>query len=228
MLLIPEITLLDTLKNILQFLKDDFNEHTNEEDTFLHNMLFGNKLGEFDYYEQGKDLFLRESDHERVIDIKLFFDRERANIPTLHLNLPQDNGGPVDGIGIDEGHPDSIINETTGTITPVYQRSFDAVYNIIITSDNTFEVLLMYHVIRASLVSIFDSLDFAGLRNPKITGNELQLNPDIVPTNVFVRALMLGCFYEQDIPRFFGEKLIKSVNFNGKADNPIAKEQVIV
>jgi len=226
MIQIPEATLFNLLKEMISFLKRDFEEKTNKSDSLLHNMLFGIKIGEFDYLEQAKDIFLREQDHPRGLDVRIFFDRERASVPTIHITLPSEESGAADGIGVDEGYNDPIVNETEKIITPVYNRSFNTTYNLIITSDNQMEVLIIYHVFRNLIISMFDTFEISGLRNPKLGGHDLQLNDQLVPAHIFIRAISLSFFYDVAVPRFFAEKLIKSINENItlKGINPI-KEQ---
>jgi len=210
-LFIPEIQLKAFLDELLEFIKEDFNSHTNENDTLLAIMLKGNKIGDFDYFTEAKDLFLREADHARPVTTRLFFDRDKANLPSMHINLPSEQPGP-DGIGVDAGFNENEINSLGDEIKVVYNRAFQSVYNIIITSDNPFEVLIIYHVIRALIVSFFDSLELIGFRNPKLGGQDLILNEMNVPNNIMVRAISISSFYEVPIPSGFSDKIVKKLN----------------
>jgi hypothetical protein len=87
---------------------------------------------------------------------------------------------------------------------------FDAQYNCIITSDNSLEVLCVYHMIKATLIGIFDNIEFQGIRNPKLSGQDLQLNSDLVPPHIFVRGVGINCSYEQSVPAIQTESFINS------------------
>ena len=73
---------------------------------------------------------------------------------------------------------------------------------MIITSDNSFEVLTMYHVIKAALIANMESLEYYGLRNVKFSGQDLQINDALVPPGIFSRGIGLNLMYEADIPVF--------------------------
>lgn len=215
-MLIPEIVIQTTIQQLLDFVKRDYNGEVDKTNTFLYKAFFGQKVGNFDYYEQAKDLFLRDKNHPKEIGVRMFFDRSRAHLPTIHLSLPSEQGGEGDGIGFDQGYQENIFNSTEREITTVYNRNFNTQYNIIISSDNTFETLLIYHTLRALLISTYESLEMNGLRNPKFGGRDLQLNSDIIPPNVYIRALTLDVFYEIAIPKYVSDKIISNIN------NPIS------
>jgi len=213
---IPEIHIYSILKNILQLIKKDFKDNTDEKNTVLYKIFGDQRIGDFIYFEQAKDLFLRDLDHPRKINVSLFFNREKSTLPTIHLNLPSETPGPTDSLGMGIGNQDNIVNKVEGTVTEVYERSFDSTYNLIITSSNPFETLLLYHTFKALLISVYDSLEFQGLRMPKFGGQDLQLNESLIPNNVMVRTLTLNVFYETAIPKYISDKLINSLQFDGK------------
>lgn len=200
-MIIPELTLFNIVKGCVAQIKKDITDNVADETkSFLYEILNGIKLGDFDYYEEAKDLFSRGSDHKRKIDTNMFFNAQRLGPPTIHISLPGENGGAFDGIGVDEGYGDVDFNDTDGTHKKKKTRSFDANYNIIITSDNTFETLVIYHSLRAMMIAVFEHLEFQGMRTPVIGGHDLQINSDVVPPHLFVRAITIRTQYEQTVP----------------------------
>jgi hypothetical protein len=207
--MIPEIIIANLVETVLKVIETDFNDHVEEKDTLLYYILGDNQYKKFYFFEQAKDIFLREYNHPRKIEVRMLFDAQRASLPTIHITMPQENNDS-DGIGVDEGYEDNILNTDKTTFHKTYTRAFGVQYNIIITSDNSLEVLLIYHLLKAMLISIFDHMELSGIRNPKLSGQDLQMNSDIVPVNVFVRGVGINFMYEESIPAFQEEQIIKS------------------
>lgn len=212
---IPEIILYNILSYILKIIRKDLNENI-EEETIFYKLFYGTNFPNLnlDFYSNAKELFLRDKSHPRYLDIRMFFNADRASIPTIHLNLPSDSdiGG---GLGVDEGYNGNNFNSIENTISENHTRNFNAVYNIIITSDNSDEVLIIYHSIRAFLISMMDIIDLNGLRNPKLGGSDLQINPELIPPNIFIRNISLNCFYEITIPSIIKNKIINLIQIEG-------------
>jgi hypothetical protein len=95
---------------------------------------------------------------------------------------------------------------------------FDVAYNIVITSDNSLEVICIYTLLKSTLIGIFDHIELSGIRNPKLSGQDLQLNSDIVPPHIFVRGVGLNFSYELTVPSIKEEKFINCFNLLYKID----------
>ncbi len=212
MILIPEKILFDFLNSIIQHLIDDFKHYTDEKKTLLYRLYEDNEVGGIEYFVQAKEIFLRTTKDTRKIETRMFFDSGRAHLPTIHINLPSETSG-MDGIGVDVGYRDFEVDEQAKELQEVHTRAFEANYNIIITSDNTMEVLIIYHTIRALMIALLDVLDLQGLRNPKLGGQDLQINPELVPPHIFLRAISLKCFYEVNVPTTFRKQIIEKFEF---------------
>jgi len=217
MIIIPEIVLFNLITGLVTHISKDFEANlADETKSLLYNLLHGNKFGKFDYYDQGKELFLRRTDHPRKVAVRQFFDVSRADLPTIHITLPGESAA-FDGIGVDEGFKSPLWDDDNLRFTPVYNRNFEAQYSIIFTSENTLEVLLMYNTMRSLLISIFDSVQLVGLQNPKLGGQDLQINSDLIPKHIFIRALTLHSNYDVSVPRFFSDQMMQDIIFSGKA-----------
>lgn len=210
---IPEIQLKSIIDALISTLKTNYEANiADETKSILYKFFNGNAAGIFNYFTEAKKLFLRDDSDQRKLDSRLFFDRERANIPTVHITLPNESP-KSDGIGVDAGYqPEDRDDDDTFNYT--YTRGFATQYNIIITSDNTFEVILIYHALKAMLIKVFDSLELMGFRDPRISGGDLNINPDLVPPGIFVRNISLSIYYEQDISALTKGDLISAITFN--------------
>lgn len=208
---ISEIVLFNTIKSILAYIREDYDSTTDKTQSFLYNLLGEVKIGElYDCYEQGKAMFIQKNDNPRYLDVRLFFDASRASIPTIHITLPNETGSG-DGIGVDIGYEEAEFDDVRGEYREVNNRMFNATYNVIITSDNTMEVVIMYHVLRASLIAAFAHMELSGLRNPKLSGGDLSINPDLVPIGIFMRSIAINASYEISVPELFAQKMAKKI-----------------
>lgn len=214
MIVIPENILYNFVNALLQAVIKDYQTHNDKSLTMLYRMLkdietIEGPQGKYNYYDQGVDLFMRGVDHPRQLQTRLFFDSERARIPTIHLTLPSEQFSS-NAIGVGEGK-EIYIDSETQSYKPQYSRSFQANYNIIFTSDNTFEVILMYQVVRGLIISVLDVIDFSGLQNPQLTGGDLNINSELVPTDIFMRALGISFIYTVEVPRFSDSKFVNQL-----------------
>jgi len=218
-LLIPELILYNTIDNVLNLIRDDFQNKSNEKDTILYKIFNGTREGVFDFYKQSKVIFLQKNDSPRKLEVCMFFNSERAAVPTIHINLPQESSGE-DGIGIDEGFASPHYSfEGNTKYTPTYTRRFDSMYHAIVTSDNTMEVILIYHFLRYIMISIFDHISLSGLENPKLSGQDLNIYSEIIPENVFIRGLGISFSYDVKALSLFDKDMVKNLIFCQKEVN---------
>jgi len=208
-ILIPEIKVLEIIETALKVVEVDYKSHLIEAETILYQLFGSNQYGKYNFLEQSKDIFLRDNDHPRKIETRLMFDAKRAALPTIHISMPQESTG-ADGIGVDEGYQEDIVSTDSKTFHKTYTRMFDVQYNCIITSDNSLEVLCIYHLLKSVLIGIFDSIEFNGIRNPKLSGQDLQINSELVPPHLFIRGIGINFCYEQTVPAIQEESFIKS------------------
>lgn len=213
-MILPEFVLFNLVKSAFSSLKAEYLGTPDKTTTLLYHMFHGSSFEKFDYYEQAVELFTRIKTHPRCLETRLFFDASRAEMPTVHLSLPGESSGE-DGIGVDEGYVDPIFNEADQTYRPVYTRLFNASYNLIITSDNTFEVLVIYHALRAMIISMTDYISMNGLINMKLGGQDLQINSELVPVGIFFRAITIDVKYEVSIPKLVVSDYYNDIWLNG-------------
>jgi len=209
--LMPEIILKKLIDGILIYIKQDYNKYTDKSKSILYNYFNGQVYGKFDYYQQAVDLFInRGVEHQRKLETRIFFDSDRAGIPTIHITLPNENPAK-DGLGMGEGYADPVIID--GKQHEQYTRTFDTMFHVVITSDNTFEVLLIYHLLRGMLVSVFDSLELSGFMNVMIGGQDVQINSELVPKGIFFRSVTVKFEYEITVPSIISAQQIASIAF---------------
>lgn len=213
MVTIPEVSIKNILDYCLEFIKEDYLNASDKKATYLYAIFGESQLGEYKYIENAVSILTRGPQSPRQIETHIFLNPNRFTLPTIHISLPSDGVGPH-GLGYDTtanlSNGDSPYDTTS-------ERSFQATFNLVFTSDNTFEVLIMYNVIRACLIGNVELLEFNGLRNPIISGMDILLQQEINPT-VYSRALSINCFYEFKAPSFRKYQEINKVNLNGQLE----------
>jgi hypothetical protein len=219
LLLIPEFQLKTIIDAVLLYIRTDYNTVIDKDDSYLAILVKGLKLGKYDVFEQAVEVFInRGRNHPKEMQCHLFFNSERASIPTIHIMLSEDNIGP-NGIGVDEGYNQAVYNAVLKTSQSYNNRSFESRLSFVITSDNSLETIITYHIIRAALVSVFNDLQFNGLQNPKISGGTLNINPELVPLNIFYQAIYLDFFYDVQVPTIFTSATFADLIVQGIALN---------
>lgn len=224
---IPEFVLFDIVTKALKFLREDYALQTDKSTTFLSRVLAGNSIERYDLATQAKQVFIdNDIDNPRFLGVQLMFNMEREGLPTVHITLPSEQtqtGG--NGIGSDEGYLEDIIIEEIvdsddNVTTPyrrnsVYTRRFQSTYNIVITSDNSNEVILIYHTIRALLIALIPSISLSGLENVAFGGQDVQLYAGLANKNMYVRAIAVTLQYETSAPSVFDNKAFKDIFATG-------------
>lgn len=206
----PEQTVKSVVDYCLKYLKDDYTEQVDKEKSYLFSV-FGEykESSVFDYWKNAVALLTRSQDEPRAIETHFFLNRNRFTLPTIHVTLNSDQPGP-DGVGFDRGW--GMGDGDGQSITS--GREFNTRFQIVITSDNTFEVLIMYHVLMACLIGNNHLLSLNGIQNPSLKGGDIILNDQSNPTAIYARAIFLDCNYSL-ISRQFGvnEDLVSDINF---------------
>lgn len=211
--IVPEILIYDVLQGILTYLRADIKAKPTLEDTILYSILQDINLVKYNYIKEAGELFSRDSEHPKHVDVRLFFDAKRATLPTMHITLANESPGPINSIGISE---DEIVYENDypdDETSTIYGRSFDTSLTIICTSSSHQEVLLMYYVMRASIIAAFNSFELQGFQNMKISGRDLQIRDDLVPNAIFSRGITISGFYETRVRDFFNTEKLYDIIF---------------
>jgi hypothetical protein len=169
-MIIPEIILYNTIKAAIKLVGDDWrSEIPTKNDSILYKMFHSDdnanliKLETFDYYTQATNLFTRRAESQRQISINIGYNMERKNSPTIHILLPRETKGRIDSLGNSEDNVTSNIGTQVQRYTK--ETSHSATFILMITSDNTMEVLLIYYFLKSILTYLTDHLELNGLMN---------------------------------------------------------------
>lgn len=200
--MIPEIELQRVVDVAISVLREDITQNGGTpSNTILHYLLngVGTFESKYNFYTQAVEIFSKDKHKPRFLESRLFFDKERANIPTIHIMSNSENNNN-NGIGVDQGFRPEFINAAGTGQRSVYNRHFDANFSIVITSDNSMETVVIYHVLKAMLVSIIDHIQLAGFIDPQISGRDINISQEVVPNGVFARSIDFKAGYELSVP----------------------------
>jgi hypothetical protein len=216
-MIIPETILYNVIESLFQVVRDDWEANTNKAQTILHDMFYKDDNGDimrhnkFVYYDQAQAILLRTNDQSRRLECTVGYNTERVNIPTIHIILPEEDKGDGNGIGFNEG--DYPTQDYTTDYREVYNYVLSANYNLLVTSDNSGEVILIYNFLKYCFVSLHAHLENMNLQNIRFGGADLQMQNDLVPTNVFHRTFRVGFAYQNKINDLFRRKFITAINY---------------
>jgi len=215
-LIVPETIILDSLEKALQFVRTDYATNiaaNTEQDSYLYRILQGVGIERYTYFTQGKKVFLAAEDDPRLLNIDLVYNMNVNKVPSVYIALANEQNGQ-NGLGLDEGYQQDLENED-GTALSVFTRRKNTSYNIMITSDNSNEVVMIYHFLYALLTSLTPHMNMRGLENISIGGQDLQLRGDLIPKSIFMRALAINLQYEISVPDLSRNPTAGDIFFSG-------------
>ena len=182
-------------------------------ESFLYRCIDSSDIADgVDYRLLAVEIFTREQSDSRKIETRLMFDRDRANLPTIHVREPAKNKGVQDGLGyIDE----EIFENIDESFNESRRRSFNSQYDLMITSMNRHEVIVIEEVLLGLLISAQDNLS---LSDPFYQFNfnvkELMANNELVPQPLFIKSIGVNVSYDKTYPNLSGNSLLNDILFS--------------
>lgn len=221
---IPEVVLLDTITNLLKVLKTDYNGLASDkkEESLLYLLFADLKLDRYGMFDQAVKVFITDIDDPRNIEVGLIFNAKKNKLPSIHLTLPSENevNTPMsNGEGYEANINQDLLDVNNEVVEYrsrlVFSRRFQSRYNIVITSDNSTEVVLIYNVIKALFISVHNQLSVLDFQNIKLGGADLTINSELVPKNVFMRAFSISLEYFSSAPSLHKYQLVQGIEYTG-------------
>jgi len=214
-ILIPEIRLQALIEELLEKIRVDDRtaiDGGNESDSFLFRILDGNEIDGISLLTQAREILNKGDENRQKLETRLMFDRDRAQLPTIHITLPSEGKGKENAIGFGaDGR--NLITNSDGSISHQYSRSFGTTYELAITSNDPIQVVIIYNIIKSGFIAIADSLELSGMKIPDFSGGDVSINQDLVP-NVYLRAMRITLDYNYDVPTFRKIPNIDKINFD--------------
>jgi len=223
-MILPEVVLQNICSKLLKIVKQDYAENE-EKETILFRM-FHQTYGQEDeltgqkflenldkgLYKQAKALFLEDDEsHPNFIKVRLFFERNRATLPTLHITLPSEVVGPYNSIGTGEGDYPTQYNKDSSLYFPFYSRNFTANYFIVCTSQSPLQTIMLYGVVQHLFISAIPALETLGFTNVKLGGNDLRPYEELQANPLYIRGLSIAFDVDKKAPALIAGRIIKDI-----------------
>lgn len=215
MIFLPEIRLKRVTDSLLDYLRVDLSENiknNSEKESYLYLLFHKDSSDETASinYKEAKQIFLRKESDPRYLRVSPVFDRRRAETPTIHIVVPQDNE-ELRQIGDIEG---MYANEN-GFIKDQISRAFHTQFNLITTSNNINEVLYINYVLRALFLGAIPLLETVGFIKPEFSTQDLNVNPELFPANAYMKGILMTAYYPEIVPEVTANnKKINNIVFN--------------
>lgn len=221
---IAVLTLKTVLDSLLTWVRNDYVYYNTlstpaPEKSWLYSTFYGNSHGNFDYYVQAVNMISRTDVDQNKLSTRLMFDTSRANLPTIHIHMPSETPGKFTALNGQIGF--SGLDDDNNAQMDL-ARSFGSTYDLIITGGNSEEVILIYELLQALFIAGHDTIQnyFAVF---DYAGNELMVNPEIIPYNTFYRAFRVSVQDERVVRSIVATPTVEDIYFGGQAVNPSAE-----
>lgn len=228
-MLVPELTIEKILKTALNFIRTDYNnqvsQYNDEKLSYLYYLTENVGVERMVVFNEAKKIFLIDDPYDpKRININLGWPQTIKS--ALNVTITQAGEQYAqNAISVDES-PDIMEefvydandsnNDETNAWRRTYGRRYSATYRIIVTGDNTNEVLMLYKIFKSLFIS-FDGtghLNYMGFENVKITGQDIEIKSDIIK-NRWAKALNLSFEYEYRVPDTNRLNYWNGIIFNG-------------
>ena len=222
-ILLPEFVIHKTLVAIVEMLRADLAEHAADDtQSLLYKILGTDEQGQplqlnlYNVFKQAKKIIQTKND----LSVNFGYNQEVAQIISLHILLPSEQGKMA--IGADEGYlSDDIVEDGEKTrVQNYYTQMYDATYQIMITSNNSAEVNVVYNILKSMLLMLVPQLELMGLRLPTLSGNDVVMQDDLVPVPLFHKVINLSFTYEHNVPQMVQQLVAKNFYYQWRMIEP--------
>ena len=222
-ILLPEFVIHKTLVAIVEMLRADLAEHAADDtQSLLYKILGTDEQGQplqlnlYNVFKQAKKIIQTKNN----LSVNFGYNQEVAQIISLHILLPSEQGKMA--IGEDEGYlSDDIVEDGEKTrVQNYYTQMYDATYQIMITSNNSAEVNVVYNILKSMLLMLVPQLELMGLRLPTLSGNDVVMQDDLVPVPLFHKVINLSFTYEHNVPQMVQQLVAKNFYYQWRMIEP--------
>lgn len=225
--MIPEIILKAVLDKTIKLIASDYNATKkmvpatipsdppvlDESDTLIYEILLGDEtVGwdsdevinkyKLDIMKTAVDLFVNRGNADsRSLTTTILFTPDMMSKPCIHITSPS------------EAHIQRVISDdynVKGDSTG-YRMVAESTYTLLITSMNKNEVLIIYHIMQAMLMSVIDTFVVkAGFSDWEVSGQELRLsNSQAMHEGIYAKGINIKNIRSQRIrtPKMISDKI---------------------
>lgn len=193
------------IEGFMEYLYQDIKTNPVEETTFLYRLLNGTTDGNYNFYEQAKQIYSRNANNPNNIKVVLEYPKDRIGLPCYCIREPGKDRGPANTIGKING-----FYAEDGNLR--YLDSRQSNYEIMCFSANMIESILISEVLYALMVSAHDTLaDMFDTIDYRL--KELMAENELIPAPIFIRSIGLDVSYSQMVPGLVNTELLGKIIF---------------
>lgn len=195
---LPTIELKKLLDALIQWVADDYDNLTDKTESWLYKVFYGNTSGGFDFYTQAVELVNRDAGNPRRLETRLTFDKDRAELPTVFITVPGESKDGPNAMSMNSDS-DYYENAENNTFKYPYERHFKGNFDLMITSGNSIESLLVYELLMCLFIAAADSLNSLYTLFD-YSGKDLMPNRSVTNYNLFIKTISLTLTYKREVP----------------------------
>lgn len=205
--LTPEVIVYNTLQGIINAIRVDI-KNSGEKESILYQLLGVDedgrpvRINRFNYYQQATKIFSTPD----KLNVNFGYNLEVAKDCALHIIMPSEQG-QGDSLGVNEG----FISDND------YTQNYKTVYQVIISSDNSSEVNLVYTVLKCMLQMYIKHLSVQGIQLPVVSGQDIMFQDNLIPPTLYHKAINLSFSYDLTVPAELAQRIAGQIYFQIKA-----------
>jgi len=207
MIFVPDVIFKKAVDIYLKYVADDIvaNELTPEK-SFLKKVAPDIMLGSYSFFDQGCEVLNKAIDDPRLLEVDYMYNMRTDRFPNMFIHTGSVTHG-VNAMGMGQGQLEDLYTQINDGGTEddetddifsrenVYTRRMNGTLNLVIMSDNSNEVMFLWYIIQAGLISLLPHLAMSGFENIKMSGQDLVILDEVVPKNTFKRVIQLNFEY---------------------------------
>jgi len=180
------IKLKSIVDSMLTYIRKDYETKLIKEKTWLYETFYPISTPNFNALEEIIAILSRGSRDPRKLETRFLFDPSRAAMPTVHIHMPSET--PFGGNLVGMGFGGAETNSQSGS-SGMYMKMYSSNYDIIVTSNNQTETILIYELIKRMFIGGIDTIN-TKFQKVNFSGKELLYDTTLMP-DVFFRAFSI-------------------------------------
>ena len=176
-------------------IRADYTSKTDKSSTWLYEAFYPISTPNFNAYNEIVEILMRGNRDSRKLETRFLFDPSRAAMPTIHIHMPSETpvGGNMVGMGF--GNQDTVVDSL---FDKRLSKIFSSNYDIIVTSNNQTEAILIYELLKRVFIGGVDTLN-EHFQKFNFSGKELLYDSTLMP-DIFFRAFSCEIIDEIIVP----------------------------
>lgn len=208
MALIKIVKIKKIVDALITYVREDYNNKTNKEESFLYRLLGDNTEGAYNFYTQSLEIFLRDDLKARKIQTSLMFNKNTNGNPHIHVREASRSKGSFNTIGGIQG---DIYSFDDGSIGEQYRDTKKGLYEVLITSTNPLDTILISEVIYTLMYGAYETFQ-AEFSLFDFSLKELVFQ-NHTAEQLYVKAITIDTQQDNVIPSIISNDILDKVNF---------------